>query len=131
MKKTLVFLSAMLVAGSIAAPLASSAARYTSSRIPGVNTSTRRQALSFIAPANGAVATRGGAMTISWNSTEVQKVTINLRRNGVHFRTLAMIPNQGQFTWIVPTDLIPGSEYSIRILAGDELVSDVRNIVIR
>lgn len=64
---------------------------------------------------------KGQTYRIKWDSADVEKVYIKLRKNsaGDTVETVSQtILNNGYFDWKVPTDLANGSDYVVRVVNG-------------
>ncbi len=72
----------------------------------------------------------GQTYRIKWESKNVDKVYIKLRKNSVGDTVRAVadvMPNNGYYDWTVPTDLADGYDYVIRVLsATGQLTADTQ-----
>jgi hypothetical protein len=77
------------------------------------------------APSRGTVWKRGTTQTITWTSIGPQNplVRIQLLRYGTLVKEIAInAENSGAFSWSIPTDVVAGAGYKIRIKTVDNLV---------
>ena len=75
---------------------------------------------SVSSPASGATSTwsRGGSYNIQWSNAGfiAPSVRLSLYRNGSYLDFIAGdTPNSGNYSWLVPTSLADGSNYSVRV----------------
>lgn len=73
---------------------------------------------------------RGTTHTIKWRSTgSITNVKIDLLKNGIQVGTVASsTPNDGSYSWTVPSTRTLGSDYSIRITSTMEnAITDTSN----
>ncbi len=95
-----------------------------------VNPSTSAQpSIKITSPNGGEVWNKGSIYDIKWNSSNVSKIYIKLRKgsdtyNGTSGAVSGVIDNFGSFRWTVPTDLPDGSDYAIRVLSDNGSVID-------
>ncbi|KAK8175388.1 Ser-Thr-rich glycosyl-phosphatidyl-inositol-anchored membrane family-domain-containing protein [Phyllosticta citrichinensis] len=78
----------------------------------------------FIVPMSGFNPEAGKDSTIQWEPTAGKTVTLKLRQGassnlGSGATIAANIPNDGSYTWSVPTDVVRGTDYSIQIVNDD------------
>jgi len=106
----IIFLSAVLVTGS------------TGSTGSGVSPSpnhTENPQLRLVAPNGGEVLFRGEPMMIRWTSAgmpESAQVVLVLYFRGIKIRVISKrCPDNGQFTWLVPAEIPPRTNYRVRI----------------
>ncbi|KAK8186365.1 Ser-Thr-rich glycosyl-phosphatidyl-inositol-anchored membrane family-domain-containing protein [Phyllosticta citribraziliensis] len=81
----------------------------------------------FIVPMSGFNPEAGKDSTIQWEPTAGKTVTLKLRQGassnlGSGATIAANIPNDGSYTWSVPTDVVRGTDYTIQIV-NDENTS--------
>lgn len=86
--------------------------------------------VTLTAPNGGESWARGTTHTISWDYAHADglKVKMVLRQSGNLVRRIATVPvgsgGIGAFDWTVPTDLTPGTGYSIRVQIVKQQASD-------
>jgi len=92
-------------------------------------TITPTQTLTVTSPNGNEKWNVGTTQNISWNVNTVDTlVKIELIRPGAVVSVLSgSTENNGIFTWLLPTDLTPASDYMIRITGLQTTVSDVSN----
>jgi len=77
------------------------------------------------APSRGTVWTKGTTQTITWTSAGPQSslVRIQVLRSGILVKEIATnAENSGAFSWSIPTNVVAGTGYKIRIKTMDNLV---------
>lgn len=68
------------------------------------------------APAGGERWGWGSTQEIRWSAPAgVATVRLSLYKGGQYLRTLDDTPNDGHYTWYVPDDLAPGSDYQVSV----------------
>jgi hypothetical protein len=90
--------------------------------------------ITVTAPNGGELWTRGTRRTIRWSrlGTAGAVRIVLLRRGRFVLRIAARTANDGSFLWRVPTNLIPGGDYRIRVAAqANRRVTDVSNATFR
>lgn len=84
--------------------------------------------ITVLAPNGGETLLEGTPKTIRWTSdpaTISGRVKIYLYRNGEHIQTITTgTENDGEFEWIVPTDVESGNGYQIGVLSNDRVYRD-------
>lgn len=78
----------------------------------------------FIVPMSGFNPEAGKDSTIQWDPTAGKTVTLKLRQGASSnldsgTTIAANIPNDGSYTWSVPTDIVRGTDYTIQIVNDD------------
>jgi hypothetical protein len=81
------------------------------------------------APNGGETLALGQTSTITWTSTNIpatDSVQIRLLQDGVSLRILQRkTPNDGSHAWTVPSDLLPGANYQVRLTwTGNTAIKD-------
>ncbi|MGP1386369.1 MAG: Ser-Thr-rich GPI-anchored membrane family protein [Thainema sp.] len=72
--------------------------------------------ITVASPNGGNTLQAGTSHTITWNDNIGENVKIDLLQNGSVVQTIeSSIGSDGQYTWTIPTNLTPGSNYKIRI----------------
>lgn len=72
--------------------------------------------ISLLNPKNGDVWEAGTQNNIIWTSRDITgNVKIHLFKHYVWLKTLTSTPNTGLYSWNIPSDLIPGLDYQIKI----------------
>lgn len=67
-------------------------------------------------PNGGEVWTNGFSHAIIWSSNFADNVMIDLYKGGAFYSTIiASAPNDGSYSWIIPSSIIPGTDYKIRV----------------
>lgn len=93
--------------------------RLTLSPTPIPNESSPPIAQPFItvtSPNGGEALTAGEALTITWEDSVNEQVTIDLFSNGMFVRSITeATPSNGQYRWNLSTDLAEEDNYTIRI----------------
>lgn len=80
--------------------------------------------ITVLSPNGGEIWQKGATRLIKWNSSNVSKVYIKLRKgndtySGPEGVVTNIIPNTGGFEWAPPTTLPNGSNYFIRVIDGN------------
>ncbi|MDZ4285959.1 MAG: peptidoglycan-binding protein [Candidatus Sungbacteria bacterium] len=81
--------------------------------------------ISVVSPNGGEIFQKGTTQLIKWNSSNVSKIYIKLRKGndtypGSEGMITDVIPNiGGYYKWWIPTTLPDGSDYSVRIIDGN------------
>jgi len=63
---------------------------------------------------------RGLRYYIQWNDNVAESVVIDLYKGGVFLKTLATTSSAGAWQWEAGVDLVPGSDYSIRVRSSSD-----------
>ncbi|KAK7554487.1 Ser-Thr-rich glycosyl-phosphatidyl-inositol-anchored membrane family-domain-containing protein [Phyllosticta paracitricarpa] len=79
----------------------------------------------FVVPMSGFNPEAGKDTTIQWEPTAGKTITLKLRQGassnlGSGTTIAANIPNDGSYTWSVPTDVVRGTDYTIQIVNDDD-----------
>ncbi|GMW00687.1 MAG: hypothetical protein AMXMBFR84_18240 [Candidatus Hydrogenedentota bacterium] len=111
--------SSQVFSGSTSQP------QVTINPIPGTGSIT------VTAPNGGENWVHGAFVPVQWtaNAPATQNVRIELLKGGALSRTLTgSTPNNGSFNWQVPTDLVQGTDYTVRVSSlTEQNVSDTSN----
>lgn len=83
--------------------------------------------ITVVTPNGGENWIKGTANTITWTSDVTGNLRITLLKNGIQYAIIAgALSNTGTYSWLIPTWVVPGADYSIKISACmNTLVSDV------
>ena len=83
--------------------------------------------IAVVSPNGGESWTAGTTNTISWTSDVTGNVRISLLKNGAPYSLIAAsAPNTGTFNWLIPTRLLAGAEYKVKVCSAvNPLISDM------
>jgi hypothetical protein len=86
--------------------------------------------ITLLAPNVGETWTAGTANTITWTSSILGNVRIVLLKGGIQIRLIAAgTPNDGSHSWLIPANVLPGTDYKIRISSCiNPTISDVSDL---
>jgi DNA-binding beta-propeller fold protein YncE len=77
--------------------------------------------LTLTSPNGGETWNLGETQTITWTSSEVSgEVQLRLLQDNVSLRIIKnLTENDGSYDWTIPTDLLPGANYKVRVTSAD------------
>jgi hypothetical protein len=83
--------------------------------------------ITVIAPNGGETLTSGTYNNITWTSDVTGNVKIVLLKGGIQASLIAAsVPNTGSFSWLIPARILPGTEYTVKIMSSvNPLIRDV------
>jgi len=74
----------------------------------------------FRNPTDGTAFKRGRIYQIKWDGLNTNnKVDLQLIRNGVKTNTIGSVNGSSDYTWVVPEDSKPGSDYQIKLVLSN------------
>jgi hypothetical protein len=85
-----------------------------------------KPSITVTAPAAGTTWSRGTPQTITWTKTGPQNASVKIqlfKGTMLKLTLIASTGNDGSFDWTVPSTLLVGSNYKIKILTTDFAVS--------
>jgi hypothetical protein len=78
--------------------------------------STGPPTITVLSPNGGETFELGESVPLSWVDNITSNVAINLLKGGTVLRNISPdTPSDGSFTWTVPSDLTPASDYKVRV----------------
>jgi hypothetical protein len=78
--------------------------------------STGPPTITVLSPNGGETFELGQSLPLSWVDNITSNVAINLLKGGTVLRNISPdTPSDGSFTWTVPSDLTPASDYKVRV----------------
>jgi hypothetical protein len=84
--------------------------------------------ITLISPNGGEEWDLGSSHTISWTSNSQENVHIKLSSSSINILIASNITNDGSHIWVIPNNLIPGTDYRLQIsLVSNNNISDYSN----
>ncbi|MDP1916887.1 MAG: Ig-like domain-containing protein [Myxococcales bacterium] len=84
--------------------------------------------LTLTAPNGGESFEAGSQQTITWSSSGVPSVNIELYKGGVLHSTIASsVPSSGSYSWTVPGSLVAAADYRVRLVSTASSANDTSN----
>lgn len=83
--------------------------------------------ITVTAPNGGETWTAGTYNNITWTSDVIGNIKIVLLKGGIQYSLIAFsIPNTGSFNWRIPAGILPGTDYTVKIMKNSNpLINDV------
>ncbi len=87
------------------------------------------ESISFSNPKPGSKFKRGKTTFLEWSGTDIGNYKLELYRAGNKISDLTNINGNNSFSWLVPENLEPGTDYELRLSgADDQIVSETFSI---